>query len=416
MKSLRIREIRKTEDGYVTIIHSDGAFCYNEKDVLLIEWQNDFFSKFIITKWAKLFFWSSVLGTSMGITMVLLGILSRNNSSKGAIWNNIENHWHYLLMFIFISYFFIRLIYFFLDRNNFQKSLLSITLKNNSRALFKDSNNYIGITINKKNGSLFRGNDLSSEIGKIIENSRRIKYRIKDVFNNPYEQEYQRKNLIFHHLFVVILIFFGSYQFIQTQQLDYSRFFETESFSLNLFIRGYAVVSVVFIFLLIFLFSIFLSFSAIIGIFTSYLIGYLILCLMLLFKINGTSTLSKIECIENRTLRLIISLITGLFFFSVSIILGYKIGFHLGPQSFGKMGLIMLSTGAISFLFLMYVNRNQKMKNRVEKLLNIMQTSEWEKNGTWGIVGIPSLLIYILFIQTASHLNSERKKKDATEI
>jgi hypothetical protein len=50
MKPYDIREIIKTDDGMITIVHTEGSCYYNEQDVLLIEWKNDFFSRLILNK------------------------------------------------------------------------------------------------------------------------------------------------------------------------------------------------------------------------------------------------------------------------------------------------------------------------------------------------------------------------------
>jgi hypothetical protein len=141
-----IQNIKLDNDGNtVTIIHSDGAYYYNEQDVLHKQWTNNFFCHFNInhqSNWQIFIFWHWVIAFSFGLFYSLvvgpeyvdnspmepkMGLIGFFGHGVFVIQNGIL----YLSLLLVVSYFSTRLIYYFLYRDFFSKDLIQISLKSN---------------------------------------------------------------------------------------------------------------------------------------------------------------------------------------------------------------------------------------------------------------------------------------------
>ena len=121
MKVKKIRKIIDNGDGNITIIHSDGTFHYNEHDVTLKEWTNNFFCRFNIfeqSNWQRYIFWNWVLSFSIGFFFILVGnkfmgitLESKQNGVLDLI-HVLLQYLLYLIPFSLVSYSNFRLIYF----------------------------------------------------------------------------------------------------------------------------------------------------------------------------------------------------------------------------------------------------------------------------------------------------------------
>ena len=144
MKVKKIREIIDNGDGNITIVHSDGTFHYNEHDVTLKEWTNNFFCRFNIdeqSNWQRFIFWNWVLSFTFGLFFILVGMkfmVIPLESKQHGVLDLVRVFLEYLLYLIPISIFcysIFRILYFFVFRDFFSKDLIHISLKSNQSIL-----------------------------------------------------------------------------------------------------------------------------------------------------------------------------------------------------------------------------------------------------------------------------------------
>jgi hypothetical protein len=146
MRAHRIKNVKRDNDGNVTIIHSNGTFHYNENDVVLKEWTNSFFCRFDIdyqSNWQKIIFWNWVLSICFGMFFLVIGmelseipIMKRREGFSEMILIGM-NRWYYILPLFLFTYIGFRWVYFIRYRDFFSKDLVFISLKSNQNILFK---------------------------------------------------------------------------------------------------------------------------------------------------------------------------------------------------------------------------------------------------------------------------------------
>jgi hypothetical protein len=189
MKVKTIRHLINNGNNDITIIHSDGAFHYNEKDVTLIEWTNNFFCRFNIdhqSNWQRFIFWNWVLSISVGLFFLLIGtelseipMMKRKDGFSEIILIGMNNFLYLLPLFI-STYITFRWIYFLRYRDFFSKNLIHISLKSNQ-----------SITLRQESFHFYR------EIDKILPKEKRI-----------FETERKKDNLVkmvSEYLFAIII-------------------------------------------------------------------------------------------------------------------------------------------------------------------------------------------------------------------
>lgn len=194
MKTYKIRSVQEHGQGDITILHSNGAFHYNEKDVTLKEWTNNLFCKMQLPLWNKILFYSWVIGLSVGF--YFLFAVNFNNAYKSQFksldYTRFLEHNPLLFLGIVVVVFHLqRLIYFYRFRDFFNKVILYIHLKNNQCICVHDmsDSNYIN--------SLFRFGFLT-----------RFSYSLRKLANN--------KNVM-DHIYISnksVKIFIGYLMFI----------------------------------------------------------------------------------------------------------------------------------------------------------------------------------------------------------
>ena len=169
MKVKKIRQINDRGDGRITIIHSDGSFYYEEQDVTLKEWTNNFFCRFNIdcqSKWQRFIFWNWVLSFSFGFILILNGLKFNQiplEKRRGLTDFVGASNLFYVFVIITLCYFLVRLMYFFFYRDFFSKDLIHISLKSNQNILL----------IGKEN--------VTKEIGTVADE---IRIKIKNIISN----------------------------------------------------------------------------------------------------------------------------------------------------------------------------------------------------------------------------------------
>lgn len=153
MKVFKIKSVHKDYNGNTTITHSGGAFHFREEDVAIKEYTNNFMSKLELkSKYSFLLFWNWVISLSLGFYSIVLAnsvlqipIKERNYLPVHEIEigyyfdlvipyfiiNGFVSKIYYYALFFALAYLFVRLIYFLLYRDFFQKKDLFILLKNN---------------------------------------------------------------------------------------------------------------------------------------------------------------------------------------------------------------------------------------------------------------------------------------------
>ena len=213
MKVKKIREIIDNGDGNITIVHSEGTFHYNEQDVTLKEWTNNFFCRFNIdeqSNWQRFIFWNWVLSFSLGLSFLLIGLefndipLMKRRVGFSEIIVIGMNNIVYLIPIIIVSYILIRLVYYFVHRDFFSKDLIHISLKSNQSILF----------VGKKEINT----EVDDPIGKfldIISNSRLCNAN-KIIYENANNRMFvsDKKNaskLISEYILSVIIFFLSFY-------------------------------------------------------------------------------------------------------------------------------------------------------------------------------------------------------------
>jgi hypothetical protein len=158
MKVKKIRKIIDNGDGNITVVHSDGTFHYNEQDVTLKEWTNNFFCRFNIdeqSNWQRFIFWNWVLSFSIGIFFILVGMkfigipLESKQDGFLDLIRVFLAYLLYLIPFSLLSYSIFRIIYFYRYRDFFSKNFIHISLKNNQSITLKGDSNQLVQVIQK---------------------------------------------------------------------------------------------------------------------------------------------------------------------------------------------------------------------------------------------------------------------------
>jgi hypothetical protein len=182
MKTYKIRSVQEHGQGDITILHSNGAFHYNEKDVTLKEWTNNFFCRFDINRqsnWQVFIFWNWVLSISFGLFFILVGMkymeipLSSKHHGEYDLVRVILTYVLYLFPFTVLSYTIFRLIYFFRYRDFFSKHLIYISLKSNQSITLRGKTGHL-VEVNKKilpfdkNNRIFEKERKNDNVTKLI--------------------------------------------------------------------------------------------------------------------------------------------------------------------------------------------------------------------------------------------------------
>lgn len=210
MKTYKIRSVQEHGQGDITILHSNGAFHYNEKDVSLKEWTNNFFCRFNInhqSNWQVFIFWNWVLSISFGLFFILVGMkfleipLSSKQHGEYDFVRVILTSIIYLAPFTVLSYTIFRLIYFFRYRDFFSKDLIQISLKSNRSILLR--------------GKSFNGNSniLDGAINfLVIKKDLREKIMPTQEIARIFDEEKKNdKKLISEYFFAIIIFSFCFY-------------------------------------------------------------------------------------------------------------------------------------------------------------------------------------------------------------
>ena len=152
MKVKKIREIIDNGDGNITIVHSDGTFHYNEQEITLKEWTNNFFCRFNIdeqSNWQRFIFWNWILSFTFGFYFILVGSLESKLSGVQDLIRVLLKYLLYLIPFSLLSYSILRIIYFYRYRDFFSKHFIHISLKNNQSITLKGDSNQLVQVIQK---------------------------------------------------------------------------------------------------------------------------------------------------------------------------------------------------------------------------------------------------------------------------
>jgi hypothetical protein len=139
-----IEEIKNDGHGNITILHSNGAFHYNEEDVVRKEWTNDFlcfldfnsipkghvagFVGLATSVWLIIFFFFDTYCLSPRDYIIMKKKMEGYLVFTYLIFS--------FLILPIIGYILTRCYYFFCYRDFFQKQILNIHLKSNQSGLF----------------------------------------------------------------------------------------------------------------------------------------------------------------------------------------------------------------------------------------------------------------------------------------
>jgi hypothetical protein len=133
----RIEEIKNDGHGNITILHSNGAFHYNEEDVVRKEWTNDFRCLLDFNSMSKGHVVGFV-GIAAGIWIMLTFTLVKP-SKDGTIIHITDGILFLIRSFVIfplLGFFLTRCYYFLFYRDFFHKQILNIHLKSNKSGLF----------------------------------------------------------------------------------------------------------------------------------------------------------------------------------------------------------------------------------------------------------------------------------------
>ena len=179
MKIYKLREVTINDSGDITIIHSKGAFFYQEEDVVHKEYTNSFFSWFNIGSqscWQRVVFWNWVLSIGFGLYFLIIGIkflsipFPERRIGFGELIHLGSNHFCFLIPVLIFSYVLLRCIYFILYRDFFTKDLIYINLKSNKSILLRVKGN--------KSVYLLGKNILERIFNKKSENKIKLKWEL----------------------------------------------------------------------------------------------------------------------------------------------------------------------------------------------------------------------------------------------
>jgi hypothetical protein len=138
MGANRIEKIKNDGHGNITILHSNGAFHYNEEDVVRKEWTNDFRCIINFNSIPKGHVVGFV-GLAAFIAVTLCGVLL---SVFLWLFPKLEIRSVTVIMLIVVpislilGYILTRCYYFYIYRDLFEKNILSISLKTNIKGDF----------------------------------------------------------------------------------------------------------------------------------------------------------------------------------------------------------------------------------------------------------------------------------------
>ncbi len=148
LTTVTYRKIIKTEDGNLTILHSEGAFYCKKNDIAAIEWTNNFYSRFERkTISESIIFWCWVISLSFGLFFSIFGefALEIPDGKSRGFFSEIMLNILFLIPFLIFFYFTFRLIYYLVYRDMFMKNLLQITLRSNSYISLRSVHGFTGL-------------------------------------------------------------------------------------------------------------------------------------------------------------------------------------------------------------------------------------------------------------------------------